>query len=54
MDRDTSLLFLLKAHWKNLTVYRGRVLNHKGNWHTLVKDKTIDKNKNSGVCIVIL
>lgn len=47
MGRDTSLLLLLKAYRKNLTAYRGKVLNHKRNWHTLAKDKIMEENKNS-------
>lgn len=49
IDRDATLLFLIQAFWENLTVYRGKVLNHEKNWHTLVKDKIIEENKNSGV-----
>lgn len=42
MDRGTSLLFVLKPYWNNLPAYRGKVLNHKTNWHTLLKDKIIE------------
>lgn len=54
MDRDATLLFLLQAFWENLTVYRGKVLNHKKNWHTLGKDKIIEENKNSGFFMLLL
>lgn len=49
MDRETTLFFLLRAYWENLTVYRGKVLNHEKNWHTLVKDKIIEENNNLGI-----
>lgn len=54
MDMDATLVFLIQAFWENLTVYRGKVLNHEKNWHTLVKDKIIEENKNSVFFVLLL